>query len=353
MKIKLAILECDESYLARIATTFNSKYGENLEIYSFTNMEIALATLESARIDLLVANDSFEIDRSLLPRRCGLGYFVESADIETVNGSVAIFKYQKLDLIYKQLLSLYAETAGNISGVRTDDGSCKVIVFSSPSGGVGNSCMAAACATSYAARGRKTLYLNLERFGGANTFFTSEGAFDMSDVVFAVKSKKANLALKLESYVRRDSRGVFFYAQSKLALDTMELGSDEIIGLLSELQTIGSYDYLIVDRDFALDADSLKIFRKAHALVMVCDGTEISNMKTERAYTAISTMERDADAPITSRMKLIYNRFSNKTGGSMVAAEVKNIGGAPRYAHATTAEVISQLSGMGMFEQIL
>lgn len=79
-------------------------------------------------------------------------------------------------------------------------------------GGVGSSSLAAACALNFAARGRSVLYLNLEKFGGSSQFFSGEGQFDMSDVVLSLKSRKANLALKLESYVRRDPRGVFFFA---------------------------------------------------------------------------------------------------------------------------------------------
>ena len=69
MKIKLAILERDQSYLNRIVSVFSTKYSDKFEIYSFTNPEVALSTLDSAKIDVLVANDAFDIDVSKLPKR--------------------------------------------------------------------------------------------------------------------------------------------------------------------------------------------------------------------------------------------------------------------------------------------
>ena len=39
MKIKLAILESDVSYLKRIVSVFNTKFADKLEIYSFTDKE--------------------------------------------------------------------------------------------------------------------------------------------------------------------------------------------------------------------------------------------------------------------------------------------------------------------------
>ena len=99
-----------------------------------------------------------------------------------------------------------------------------MIIFSSPSGGVGTSSMAAACAVHYAMQGKKVLYLNLEKFGSADVFFSGEGQFDMSDIIYTLKSKKTNLALKLESCVKQDISGVYFYSQSKRAFVTDYIG---------------------------------------------------------------------------------------------------------------------------------
>ena len=49
----------------------------------------------------------------------------------------------------------------------------------------------------------------------------------MSDIIFSLKSKKANLAMKLESCVKQDHTGVYFYSQAKFALDMMELDKEE------------------------------------------------------------------------------------------------------------------------------
>lgn len=101
MKIKLALLDSDQNYLNRIVTAFNIKYADKLEIYSFTKLESAMAALEPSRIDVLVASDTFVVESSALPKRCQLAYFVESADVDSVNDQRAICKFQKADLIYR------------------------------------------------------------------------------------------------------------------------------------------------------------------------------------------------------------------------------------------------------------
>lgn len=353
MRIKLAILEKDTSYLTRIVSVFSTKYADKFEIYSFTDKEVALSVIDGAKIDVLVANDAFDIDVSALPKRCGFAYFVDSADIDMENEQRAICKFQKADLIYKQILSVYSEKAGSITGLKLGDDSAKIIIFQSPSGGTGSSTMAAAAALHFAEQGKKTLYLSLERFGSSDLFFSAEGQFDMSDIVFALKSKKTNLALKLESCVKQDQSGVCFYSQPKVSLDMLEISAEEKLRLLSELKLMGSYDYIVVDIDFSLDKEMLKFCKQAHSIVWVGDGSEISNTKVTNAFTALGILEQNADSPLTNRISLAYNKFSNKTGKSIEMEGLRNIGGAPRFEHATTEQVLKQLAPKDMFDKLI
>ncbi|MGM9603107.1 MAG: AAA family ATPase [Faecousia sp.] len=353
MKIKLAILERDRSYLSRIVSVFGTKYSEKFEIYSFSDLDVAWSTLAAAKIDVLLAGDTFEIDVSKLPNRCAFAYLVDSVGIEMVANQRAICKFQKADLIYKQILSIYAEKASSITGFKVSGDNCKVIAFCSASGGVGSSTMAAACSVYLAARDKKVLYLNLEKFGSADTFFSGQGQFDMSDIIFALKSKKTNLPLKLESCVRQDQRGVYFYSQAKIALDMMEMNDDDVLRLLSELKATGNYQYIILDTDFGIDKDMLRIYRQAQEIIWVGDGSFESNTKIERAYTALTTLEQNADAPLMNRLSFIYNKVSSKTGHSVNVPGLKSLGGAPRYARAEVQQVIEQIAAMDIFEEVM
>lgn len=353
MKIKLAILEKDKSYLSRISSVFGTKYADKFEVYSFTDMDVALSNIDSSRIDVLLASDAFQINAAKLPSRCAFAYMVDSMGIEMINEVRAICKFQRADLIYKQILSVYSEKASSITGFSAHADKGNVVVFSSPCGGVGNSVMAAACAVRAASQGKKVLYLNLEKFGGADLFFAGEGQYGMSDIIFAVKSKKTNLPLKLEGCVRQAANSVYFYAQAKNALDMLELTSEEVLRLISELKLMGGYDYIVIDTDFSLDKEALKIFKQAQALVMVSDGSCEANAKIERAYTALATKEQNSDAPLTHRVQLAYNRVSSKYGKSVEISGLKMLGGAPRYSGASTQQIIDQISQMEMLDGVL
>lgn len=352
MKIKVAILENDKNYLNRIVSVFSTRYAENLQMYSFTDAEIAISTLATEKMDVFIASDSFEIDFSRLPKRCAFAYLVDSTDIDSLNEKSVICKYQKAETIYKLILSLYSETVGPVSNIVSGDAKSRIAIFCAPSGGAGSSSMAVACATHFASLNQKTLYLNLEVLGSSDMFFDADGQFDMSDIIFALKSKKTNLALKLESCVKQDKTGVYFYSRPKIALDMIELNIKEKVQLISEICAVGSYDNIVIDIDFVLNKEIFEIYDLAHAIVWVDDGSEISNDKIMRAHTALMTMEAGMGYDVTNKLSIVYNKFSNKTCKLIEEEGIRNIGGAPRYDHANSYQVITQLSATEIFDKI-
>ncbi|MFV0364031.1 MAG: chromosome partitioning protein ParA [Suipraeoptans sp.] len=353
MRIKIAIVERDNNFLDRIVSTFNLKYAETLTVYSFTDYSRAVSASKEIRFDMVLISETMDVDISEISYRCAIAYLVESIGIDKINDQWAISKYQRIDLIYKQILSIYSEKMPNSISLESEIGSGEVLIFCSPGGGVGSSSMAAATSVYFARNNKKTLYLNFERFGASDVFFNAPGQFDMSDIIFALKSRKTNLALKLESCVKQDNRGVFFYSKAKSALDILELKAEEIINLISELKITGGYDYIIIDTEFSLGGKMLKIYNQASSLIFVSDGTEVCNSKIQRAFFALQELEQNDELHILSRISLIYNKFRSKLSVPISSdIEINSIGGAPRYEHANTQQIITQLSMLDFFAKI-
>lgn len=351
MKIRLAVLEKDKIYLNRLSAVFGGKYADKCEMYAFTDQAAAMAALDASGIDVFLASVGFDIDTNLIPKRCGFAYLVDSSDIDTVKDQTAICKFQMADLIYKQILMVYSDHASRI-GFKMD-GTARMILFVGVGGGVGASTMAAACARRYAAQGKKVMYLNLEKFGSTDLYFQGQGQFTMSDVIFAVKSKKPNLNMKLNGCVRQDHSGVNFFAQSPTALDMMELNTEDTIQLLETLSQTCGNDYIIVDADFSLDQGFLELMGKMHAIVLVGNGSTESNIKTERAYEALSTLENGADLPLSKRMCFMYNKVSSKGGSSIACKDLRVLGGASKYANSNVDQLLGQLQQLEEFDKIL
>ena len=131
----------------------------------------------------------------------------------------------------------------------------------------------------------------------------------MSDVIFAVKSHRGNLRMKIESCARQDESGVYFFAAPTLALDIMELSAEEERELVDTVEKSGSYDYVIVDRAFGLGEDDILMMNKAHRVLWVVEGTVNGVAKTSRAYAAFDIMAKRTELPFLRQLVCFYNKF--------------------------------------------
>ncbi len=351
MKIKLAMLESDPGYLRRVVTMFNSKYANEVEVYSFTDLDAAMAGVEEKKIDVFLASDAFKIDFNRIPVRCGFAYLVDNLDIDSVDSHKAICKFQKGEILYKQILSIYSEHIPNITGMMgNENSSMKIIAFTSPCGGVGTSTAAAGCAIALANMGFRVLYLNAEIYGDADMFFSCDGQFDFSDVIYAVKSNKTNRAIKLQSTVKQDQTGVFYYSSVKVPLDMMEMGVEDYITLRSELIALGDYDYVVTDMDFPCNQKQYKLLEQCNSIVVVSDCTDSSEAKINKMLRGIEIMDAQSEFALFPRMWMLRNKVA---ANLMSKNDIRALGSFPIYQTVSPAQMARQLSLSNIYGQLM
>lgn len=352
MKIRIAILEEDKNYLQRLLAAFETKYEDKIEMYSFTDEALALEAITNTKINVFLASDKFLVNTKLIPEKCGFAYLVDTPDTEAENGEKAICKFQKIDLIYKEIVSLYSENAMD-KMKNYDEGSSRIISFLSASGGTGASTMAVAYAKYFAKCGKKVLYFNTEELGKSDCYFMGEGQFTIDDLIYAVKSKKANMSLKFESTAKQDISGVYFFAAGNKALDLIDLKSEEMQQLIVDLKMANIFDVIIWDTDFSFSVLRSDLMQLVSDIVVVSDGSEISNSKFMRMYESIEVLEKQRKLDISDKMWILYNKFSNKSSKGIENRDVKELGGAPRYEHATVNQVVEQLLKLKIFDKLV
>lgn len=351
MKIKLAMLESDAMYLHRVVPVFNNRFAKELEIYSFTEVDAAIACLEQKKIDVFLASDTFKINHDQVPKRCGFAYLVESLDINSIDGYKAVCKFQKAELIYKQILSIYSEHMPNITGIApNENGAMKTIVFCSPCGGVGTSTVAAGAAIALVNAGYRVLYINTEVYGEADMFFSCDGQFDFSEVIYALKSNKTNRAMKLQSTVKQDATGVHFYSSAKIALDLMEMKPSDYITLQSELKKLGCYDYVILDMDCPKTVAGFEFFSHCNSVVLVTDGSENAAAKLNNVLRSVQIMDSNSELALQPRMWQVNNKAA---ANELTQNELRILGSFPVYQRVSSNQMAKQLSLSDMYRQLM
>lgn len=156
IRIKVAILDADSTYVERLATAFNTNYQDKIEVYSFSDKNLALDAIDKNNIEVLIASERFEISAIEISSKCAFAYFTEINSVETVNGEKAICKYQKVDLIYKEILAIFSEKSNYSVSINGDAANRTPIkAFIAFAGGVGTSTVAVAYATRCSNQGKK------------------------------------------------------------------------------------------------------------------------------------------------------------------------------------------------------
>ena len=144
---------------------------------------MANESVENQRLDIVIVDETLQVNEY---RNCCMAYFVESPDIDKIEGKKAICKFQKVELIYKDILALYSEYSSRITKRKRSGELAEVITFTSPACGSGVTSMAAAFALNCSLNNKSALYLSMENIPTTDIIFDGEGKYTLTDVVYAV-----------------------------------------------------------------------------------------------------------------------------------------------------------------------
>lgn len=342
MRIRLAIGEQDSRYLNNFVGYLQRNYMDKIEIFSFSNPQMFQEYLTSGTADVILLDEDFGVAEDEVRRYGKVAYLSEGDGV--ISNIRRIAKFKKPDLIYKDILDLYAE-GGNGSFFSTGNKkNSYMVMVTGLSGGTGASTFAAVLAKHYALTGKKVLYLNLEPAGMSSDFFEGSGTYTFGDIIFALKSQQMDVSLKVESAVRKDSSGVNYFAPCEASMDMVSLTQDKQMELLSILKEKSGYDYIVVDQKFQLSEEFINIFGYMNRIVLIQDGGQTSNSKFRRSIEALQIMEQKRHMDIIGKMQIVYNRFSSsKSSAEISGMPIPVLGKIPPVKHASLHEIMDYM----------
>lgn len=356
MKINIAMCTTDIQYSKKVMHYFQVHYYDKFVWNIFTEASYLVDFCKNNDVDVLLLGYEMksEVDLHSLGKKgeCILAYMVEDSLIEEIKDIYQLEKYSRADKIYRDLLELYSHKA-NIhfrnSAVVNDK--TEVYAFVSPAGGCGTSTIASAMAQNYA-KFEKVLYVNLETTGGYGLIYNNVGNAGFDEVIFAIKSRRNALELKLASSVSRADNGVFFFSESASALDVMDLTMDDIKEFLVSIQQSKEYDKVILDVGNALGTKEIAALTYANRIVAIIDDTEITKKKLQRYISTLQIIEQKNKADICSKMILFFNKILKHTQLPEQILNIRVGGGFPKIENGTYSGVIDKISGMEIISNV-
>ena len=344
IKIKVGLIDSDKIYSKRFTKLMSERHGSQIEIFSFTDPEKAFGSVEKNGINIVIASGDSTPDADGFSGRCEFAYFTDSSEIDTLNGRKTIFRYQSADSLYRALIGLYSEKVKDSVSYRTGEGKTRISLFVPEREGAGASTAAAAMAEYSALSGKKTLFLNLRQFGGTEELFTAPGDATFTDVIFALKSRKANLTLKLESIVRKSPEGVCFFGNCRNPLDSTELDSEELATLIDELSGSCGYERIVIVSDFFISEKLSVLLGKADDVIIVSGDSPLSQQRILQKQAVIDGLEKREMTGLKEKLKILFN----KSAGTLQLG-IPVMGVIPDTGCGRAKDIIKRMTDTGVF----
>ena len=246
------------------------------------------------------------------------------------------------------------KTIAFTSGTDFKGPAAKIIEVTSFSGGTGATTISAALAKNLAARGLKVMYLNLETACSCTSLFQSDDPGSFSNVLKAAVSNEELTAETLMDNLCLSSDGVWFYRPCDDPELMLTLSSDHILELLGGLRYAGMFSHIIVDFNFIVSEQDLRILGSADRILILNDGSVTANAKYLKSFRLVQYLEKLTGISVTDRMELIYNRFSSsKSSTTIPDPGISVIGRIPPIKHATTEEIVEYIkTNMNVLKRI-
>ena len=240
-KAKLVLFSRDSRYADAFSEYCGRHEKERITVKTFTNEESLENYVQKEKVDILLTEDMRAVSETC--NGCGIIVFLSESRYVNNAEYPSIYKYQRMDIILKQIYELLAEGIGRESeGCSIGAGGPDIIGCFSPCYEQEREQYARILAE-YMGDSGKTLFINMAMF----TSYDSEGEEGLSELLYYASNGEDNiLSYRLPALSKHMGRyeslpGVRNY------LDLYDLDEKLAGQLFHKLSNVSEYKYVIVD----------------------------------------------------------------------------------------------------------
>lgn len=290
MNISIAIVDNNRIYLERLVEVLQEY--EDLSVSIYTNSELLEKSLEVKRYDIVLFNPDI-CDEKIRFYNVKLPiclYSNEEKNAALYSEYNKVMKYQRISKLYKDVIKLYADKAGDIPDFDNIQRS-KMIAVYSPIGGSGKTTVALAVASMIGALGENVLYLNTEQLDSSSCVNTHTVEEDSITILLESLEENINFKLKLKGIVKKGICGISYIEGFERIVDYNSVSNEEAAAVFEKIIKYGNYGVVIVDMESCLNDMGQAVFEKADRIIIVEKPGDVSMKKIEMFSKQALTVE--------------------------------------------------------------
>lgn len=312
-KIRIVVADHEKSYIESFSAYLRNSEEANRFIPTyFTSWNVLREFLDSNGImDILLISPKLYDDSLKIPEGTTL-IFLEDEDMdhEVDSSRQSVYRYQRLDNLLSNLLSIYYENNQQASKLLARSKKTKVLTVYSPVGGSGKTTLAVNLSKQLALNHLKVFYLNLELLNSTSLYFISEEDSPSLQIFYYVKSESEQLLSKIEALRKYDPHAsVYYFDVSTSAVELLELTSANVKRLIDVIIESGAYDYIIVDLDSSIHERNIAAIQECNQLIWPVGNDEQSFFKTKAFFDEEEELFGKENI-IKDKVLLVMNKFN-------------------------------------------
>lgn len=320
VKINIVIADSDELYLNHL-TNYLIEHVNIFEVYSFTTKESMIKFIGDKRnkIDIIVFAEDL-VDDTIIVADIPAKILLSDGSFPQLEGFESVNKYQKTEKFINDILMVYAEKTGRVEAVTCGDKQTILIGFYSPVGGSGKTTLSVATAYALASQGKRVFYLNAEKLNSTADVLNEASGGSWSDVYLTVKTKGANIGLRIMANKYTDMKtNISYINPSESSLEINELTKDEFKKLLKEFEKLGEFDVVIIDFDGEFNKDKVSILKAMDRIFIPFTSDSLSVSKTGLFIKELKMYDEFKE--IEEKISLILNKSNNQSNVAISSNE--------------------------------
>ncbi|HEU5140379.1 MAG TPA: AAA family ATPase [Bacillales bacterium] len=255
-KIQLVLADPDPAYVESVAAYIRTSDEESrFHLKLFTEKSRLHDYLHNQPfIDILIISPQMLSDPSE-PHPTDLTIVLEDERILEYQADFpSVFKYQPLNQLLSEVLSIYYEKRGRVKDIGNNKRKTSVMAVYSATGGVGKTTLAVNLCKQLALSGQKVFYLNLELLHSTSLFFSSAETHHSSRILYYLKAIPDQLISKVESLKKYDPYLKVDYFDLPVNPEEMrDLTEKDTETLIASLIETEHYDSIIIDLDSSVE----------------------------------------------------------------------------------------------------
>lgn len=303
MKQKVfAICDLEESYAFRMAEYIVEKISMPYILHLFTKTEELHSFSKQQEIAVLLIGEGAMRQLESKPDIPNV-FVLQESEGEREPEYQYINKYQSPEQIVREIVENMTELEGWEETQTSQSSKLKMIGIYSPV----RRCLQTSFALTLGqllSKEHKVLYLNFECYSGFSQMLQKEFPADMLDVVYYFKCAREKLSVRLPSIVQ-NINGLDFIPPGSAGLDIQGITGEKWMELISLLEKISDYEYLILDLTDGMNG-LFELLRHCHKIYTITkdDGFAMAKMNQYEQILQLNELHDIAEKTVKCRFPL-------------------------------------------------